>query len=256
MNYYLLLAIFLFIYMTGWFTISIIKKRNDVADIAWGLGFMFISWSGFFIAQTFTTRGLLVNMLITVWGLRLAIHIFQRNRNKKEDYRYLAWRKQWGRFFIIRSFFQVYLLQGLLLYIVAFASLFINNQQFTGFSSIDVIATLIWIIGFLFESIGDAQLASFIGKEKNKGKIMTEGLWQYSRHPNYFGEVTQWWGIFLFSLSYSNWWPTLVSPLTITILILFVSGIPLLEQKYIGREDFKEYKRKTSIFFPLPPKSI
>lgn len=256
MNYYLFLAIFVLIYMTGWFVVSIIKKRNDVADIAWGLGFVFISWSGFYIAQTFTIRGLLVNILITVWGLRLAIHIFQRNRYKKEDYRYLAWRKEWGKFFIIRSFVQVYLLQGLLLYIIAFAALYINSQQSTRLSSIDVIATLIWIMGFLFETVGDAQLTSFIKNANNKGKIMTEGLWKFTRHPNYFGEVTQWWGIFLFSLSFSNWWITLISPLTITTLILFVSGIPLLEQKYKGRTDFEEYKRKTSIFFPLPPRTL
>ena len=107
---------------------------------------------------------------------------------------------------------------------------------------------IVWIFGFYFESTADKQLSNHIKNPANKGKLMTTGLWKYSRHPNYFGEVTQWWGIFLLSSSLF----TIISPLTITLLILFVSGIPLLEKKYEGRPDWEEYKKKTSIFIPLP----
>jgi steroid 5-alpha reductase family enzyme len=113
---------------------------------------------------------------------------------------------------------------------------------------------LFLVVGFLFESIGDKQLSQFIKKPENKGRLMTEGLWKYSRHPNYFGEITQWWGIWIIILSASNGLLGVIGPITISFLILFVSGIPLLEKKYKGREDFEEYKKKTSILLPLPPK--
>ena len=114
---------------------------------------------------------------------------------------------------------------------------------------------VIWLIGFSFESIGDRQLREFIRHPANKGRIMDKGLWRYSRHPNYFGEVTQWWGIFIVARSLPESWWTVIGPLTITVLILFVSGVPLLEEQYVGRDDFEEYKNRTSIFFPLPPKA-
>ncbi len=115
---------------------------------------------------------------------------------------------------------------------------------------------LVWITGFVFESVADAQLKNFIKTKKGKDKkIMDEGLWKYSRHPNYFGEVTMWWGIFLISVG-TNYWPiTIISPVTITYLILKVSGVPLLEKKYQDDPDFKKYAIRTSIFFPLPPKN-
>ncbi len=113
---------------------------------------------------------------------------------------------------------------------------------------------IIWLIGFYFEVMGDKQLKNFIGDKQNKGQIMTEGLWKYTRHPNYFGEVTMWWGIFTLAFNDKLGLISLISPLTITYLILFVSGVPLLEKKYQGRPDFDEYKKKTSIFLPLPPR--
>ena len=119
-----------------------------------------------------------------------------------------------------------------------------------------IIGFIVWLIGFYFESVGDKQLANFIHNPENKGKLMTEGLWKYSRHPNYFGEVTQWWGIWIIALSVPYGWVAIIGPITITILILFVSGVPLLEKKYKGRSDFEAYKKRTSIFIPLPPKSF
>lgn len=252
MNYYLILAVTLLCYMSFWFVVSVIKKRNDVADIAWGLGFVLLAWLSFFISG-FSIKALLVNGLVTIWGLRLALHIYSRNKNKPEDPRYLEWRKTWN-YFYLRSYLQVFLLQGLLLYLISLPVIFINHSVSEGFGILEIAGFFVWVIGFYFESTGDRQLREFISNPENKGKLMDRGLWRYSRHPNYFGEVTQWWGIFIVALSVPGSFFTVIGPFTITVLILFVSGIPLLEKKYEGRPDFEEYKKRTSAFFPLPRK--
>lgn len=252
MNYYSILALTLLGYMSFWFIVSVIKRRNDVADIAWGVGFVLIAWFSFYLSS-FTFAAFLVNSLVTLWGLRLTTHIYRRNRNKPEDPRYLAWRQTWKHFYV-RSYFQVFVLQGLFLFLISLPVMYINHSVSSGFGLLDVIGFLVWIVGFYFESTGDKQLKDFIANPTNKGKLMDQGLWRYSRHPNYFGEVTQWWGIFLIALSIPGSFFTVVGPLTITILILFVSGVPLLEKKYAGRPDFEAYKKKTSVFIPLPPR--
>jgi steroid 5-alpha reductase family enzyme len=252
MNYYPTLLLTLLAYTILWFIISIIKKRNDVADIAWGLGFVLMAWLSFILTD-FSFRALLVNSLVTVWGLRLSMHIYNRNKNKTEDRRYLEWRKTWKNFYL-RSYLQVFLLQGALLFLISLPVIFINHSVVKGFGTLEIIGLLIWSVGFYFESVGDNQLKEFISNPSNKGMLMDRGLWKYSRHPNYFGEVVQWWGIFVIAISIPGSLYTIIGPLTITILILFVSGIPLLERKYAGRPDFEEYKKKTSIFIPLPPK--
>jgi len=255
MTYYLTLALLLFIYMSLWFLLSVIKRRNDIADVAWGLGFILISWAGWHLAES-SIKSLLVNLLVSIWGARLAWHIYKRNKSKTEDYRYAKWRKDWGKWFFLRSYLEVYLLQGLFLYLIIQPVLFIHYQTSRSLGILDFIGLFVWIIGFYFESTGDAQLKQFVANPANKGKLMQTGLWRYTRHPNYFGEVTQWWGVFIIALSLPGSIITIVGPLTITILILFVSGIPLLEKKYAGRKDFEEYKKKTSIFLPLPPKKV
>jgi steroid 5-alpha reductase family enzyme len=250
---YLAIAIILFGYMSGWFLVSVIKKRNDVADIAWGLGFVTLAWSAF-ILSGFSVQALIVNSLITIWGIRLALHIYYRNRGKPEDYRYQQWRKEW-KYFYVRSYFQVYMLQGILLYLIAIPVLFINFSHTSEMPITMIAGVIVWCIGFYFESEGDRQLKAFVHNPGNKGNIMDQGLWRYSRHPNYFGEVTQWWGIFVIALGIPSGMYTIVGPVTITVLILFVSGVPLLEKKYAGRPDFEAYKKRTSMFIPLPPVS-
>lgn len=254
MNIYVFVALLLFIYMTGWFLLATLKRRNDIADIAWGLGFVGVAWTCFFVVQTYHLQALITNILVSIWGLRLAFHIYKRNRHKNEDYRYREWRNQWGKWFFLRSYLQIFLLQGGLLYLIALPIVFINANTVDTFSAFQIYGMALWGVGFYFESEGDRQLAAFIKNPANKGKIMQSGLWKLSRHPNYFGEATQWWGIYILALSLPDGWKMIVGPLTITFLILFVSGIPLLEKKYEGRTDFEEYKKRTSIFIPLPPK--
>lgn len=253
MNYYLILAFVLFIYMTFWFAVSVVKQRNDVADIAWGLGFVLLAWTSLLISG-FSYKALLADTLVTIWGVRLASHIYHRNKHKLEDARYAEWRKSWD-YFYLRSYVQVFILQGVLLYVIAVPILLINMSSFPVFGMVDVVGCLVWVMGFYFESVGDKQLKEFISDPANKGKLMDRGLWRYSRHPNYFGEITQWWGIFILASALPNSAWSIVGPITISILILFVSGVPLLEKKYAGRPDFEAYKRRTSVLFPLPPKS-
>lgn len=254
MNYFLTLALVLFVYMSSWFLVSLLRKRNDVADVAWGLGFVLMTWTSFFLSGTSGMRGLLLCTLVSIWGIRLAWHIHKRNRGKAEDYRYLAWRKEWGKWFYLRSYAQVYLLQGMFLFLIVLPVLFVNGSVGTALGLLDVIGMAVWLFGFYFEAVGDAQLARFIQNPENKGKLMQSGLWAYTRHPNYFGEVTQWWGLWLVALSVPSGLLGIIGPLTITFLILKVSGIPMLEKKMAEHPEFAEYSRRVSVFIPLPPK--
>ena len=245
---YVAAALALLLFANAWFVVAVVLKRNDVADVAWGLGFVLVTWIGFAFAEQ-SARSLLVNVLVTAWGLRLAWHIARRNLRKPEDARYAEWRRTW-KYFHLRSYLQVFVLQGILLYLIALPVLFVHASPSSPLGFADVAAAIVLIVGFLFESVADRQLKTFLADPANKGHLMDRGLWAYSRHPNYFGEVTQWWGVFLLAAALPYGLVTIVGPLTITALILFVSGVPLLEKKYAGRPDFEAYKRRTSVFVP------
>jgi steroid 5-alpha reductase family enzyme len=202
-----------------------------------------------------TARKGIVTVLVFIWGIRLATHVFLRNKGKPEDYRYANWRNQWGKWFVWRSYFQIFILQGILLLIVASPIVLVNRSLKTGLSLLDIFGVLIWCVGFSFESVSDYQLARFKQDPSHKGRIMTSGLWRYSRHPNYFGEVLLWWGIFIIALSVEYGWAALASPLLVTFLLLKVSGVAMLEKKYTGHAEFEAYAKKTSAFIPWFPKS-
>lgn len=252
---YGILAIGLFLYVTFWFLLSLVRKRNDLADVAWGLGFVFLAWSAFFLSEHPWRNGLIINVLTSVWGIRLAWHIHERNRWRAEDPRYAKWRQAWGKWFILRSYGQVYLLQGVLMYVVSLPMLTVHAHTDTGIGFAMLAWCSLWTMWFTFEAVSDFQLARFKSRPENAGKIMQTWLWHYSRHPNYFGEVLLWWGIWIASIPVGNWLG-LVWPVTITFLILRVSGIPMLEEKYADRPDFAAYKKRTSAFFPLPRKHV
>jgi steroid 5-alpha reductase family enzyme len=189
-----------------------------------------------------------------VWGTRLTLHIFFRNRGRGEDFRYAKWRKEWGRRVVPRSFFQIFMLQGVFLVLIALPVVLANGSTGKNLMPLDVAGAAVWLVGFFFESVGDYQLSRFRKNPENRGRIMTGGLWRYTRHPNYFGEAAIWWGIFLIALSVRNGWLGIISPLTITFLLLKVSGIAMLEKKYVGNSEFAAYARRTSAFFPWFPK--
>ena len=243
------------IYMTAWYLVARALTRFDVADIAWGPGFIVTALTAAALNESLNPRAYLVMALVIAWGMRLSLHVYLRNKGKPEDARYRAWRQEWGNNANIRAFLQVFLLQGLLLLVI---SLPITSAMMAGssaFTLLDATGLFIWTTGFLFEAIGDWQLLRFKKDPAHKGRIIKTGLWRFSRHPNYFGEVTLWWGIYLIALSSGASWPVIIGPLTITLLILKVSGIPMLEKKYEGNPEFEAYRRRTSAFFPMPPKS-
>lgn len=241
------------VFMTALFVLSVLIKRNDVADVAWGTGVLLVAVTSYLQSEQ-STLMLLLLILAVLWGLRLTVRIFNRNRKKEEDYRYKKWRDTWGKWFYLRSFFQVYLLQGLLMIVIGYP--FIHLAQFGSgveISTITLIGLSVWFVGFFFEVVGDYQLDAYIADTNKKERILKTGLWRYSRHPNYFGEVTMWWGIWLMVAPVGMSWLVLVSPLMITFLILKVSGVPLLEKKFADNPDFEQYKKETSVFLPLPP---
>ncbi len=231
------------------------KKKHDFLDIIWGMGFIVAAVFSYLIGKQ-SQVGLIMTILVIIWGVRLTRHLFKRIKNSKEDYRYQEYRKNYkGNNFDLYFFFRMYMVQYLLNIIIGFNVIFINIYNGVDVTFMTYIGVLVWIIGFIFESVGDHQLKVFKSEKTNKGKLMTTGLWKYTRHPNYFGEATQWWGLYFIAISnFTNLW-LIFSPITITLLVRFVSGVPLLEKKYDGREDWEEYKRKTSVFIPMPPKN-
>lgn len=231
------------------FIIAAIKKNNSIVDIFWGLGFVLIAWFTLFKTNLFLPRQLLVTALVSMWGIRLSAYLFKRNWSKPEDPRYTQLAKKWGNYFYIKSFFNVFMLQGLLLLFIASSIIVINISSINGLTLLDWFAALSWCVGFIIQIIADAQLQNFLANKKNKGKILQSGLWKYSRHPNYFGEIIMWWSIWLIALSVPFGWYAIMSPLTITSIFLFIS-IPLTEKLFDRNQQYEKYKKETSILIP------
>jgi steroid 5-alpha reductase family enzyme len=254
LNHFLYSILTIFLYMSVFYLIALKLKDNSIADIAWGIGFIFIAVLNLILAEQVYLRQLIITGLVSIWGIRLALHIYFRNRGKAEDFRYAQMRKRWGNQVSLKSFTHVFMFQGLILFMIAYPIIMVNVYAKPGLTIFDLIGILIWVVGFTFEVIADIQLQNFIRKEKTPvNPIMTRGLWKYSRHPNYFGEALCWWGIFLIIFSTPNGWLTIFSPVIITFFLLKVSGVPLLEKKYQHNPAFQEYARRTSIFIPWFP---
>jgi steroid 5-alpha reductase family enzyme len=240
-------------YMIVFFIAALIKKDNSIVDIGWGGGFILVAVLTFFLQDGWVLRHVLVSGLVIVWGARLVVHIGKRNWGRGEDKRYAEWRREWGKWLIPRSFFQIFLLQGILLVIIAYPVILVNHANLPGLTWLDAAGALLWVIGFLFEAVGDYQLARFKANPENKGKIMQSGLWKYTRHPNYFGESVMWWGIWIIALNVDYGWTAVVSPVVITLLLLKVSGVSLLEKHYSDNPKYRDYARRTNAFIPWFP---
>jgi len=235
--------------------LSLVKKDASIVDVFWGLGFVLIAWLTYIMAGGFVGRKILLTLLTSVWGLRLAAYIFIRNRGKGEDRRYQAWRAQYGERFWWVSLFTVFGLQAVLLWVI---SLVIQVGQLPSvpnrFVLLDLLGTIMWVVGFTFEAVADWQLYRFKSDPANDGKVLDKGLWAYSRHPNYFGESLVWWGLYLIVLATPGSWWAIVSPLLITFLLLRVSGVTLLEKTIQEtKPEYGEYIKSTSAFFPWFP---
>jgi steroid 5-alpha reductase family enzyme len=252
----LIVGITIFVYMTFLYLLSMILKRADIVDIGWGLGFILISLTMLLISPEITNHLLIIFGLVFIWGIRLAIHIFLRNRDKKEDYRYQNFKEKWGKNYWWKSYINIFLLQGFLMILISIPIIYRFSFPREFLNILDYVGIAIWIFGFLFESIADLQLSRFIEKKKEgktESRFLKTGFWSLSRHPNYFGEIVQWWGIWLICISIDS--PitllTVIGPLTITYFITQVSGVPMLEEKYEGNAEWEGYKRDVPKFIPL-----
>ena len=250
--FYALVMFVLFIYFGIVFIWAQILKNNSIVDLAWGPGFVVVAWTGFFYYDTLSTQAVIILWLVTFWGLRLFWHLAKRNIGRPEDFRYVNMRKRWkGKNVYLKAYINVFLLQQILLYIVALPIMLVSSSHSESLYWFNYVGIIVWIVGMSYEAIGDYQLKVFLANPKNKGKLMDRGLWSTTRHPNYFGEALLWWGILLISITSYFSLIGIIGTLTINILLLFVSGVPLLENKYKDRLDFQEYAKRTPKFVPF-----
>ncbi len=223
--------------------LSLLLKRKDIADVFWGIGFIVSSWVAYLLGQQ-TNLGLIIVILVTLWGLRLSLHIGLRNRNKKEDYRYLSYRCY--KDIILK----VFLLQAVILYIVALPIFWIQGSNIEFSPQRHLFLLVVWAFGFIVETLADFQLSRFLSQKEKKERFCAIGLWSISRHPNYAGELLQWWVVALLAI---NTYPSallLLSPLLLTFLIIKVSGVAPLEKKYAEDKEYSAYKQNTPVLFP------
>ncbi len=239
------------------FIAAAVKVNNSVADIAWGLHFVVIAHISFWLKSVMgeiTWMQIIVLLMVTIWGTRLAIYIFLRNKGKSEDFRYVFMRDKFGDRPLANSYIKIFVMQGIWAFLISAPLIIIMGLKKNGFIWLDWLGMAVWLIGFLFETIADSQLARFIRKEKKySGHVIKTGLWKYSRHPNYFGEAMMWWGIFLIALTAKAGWLTFFGPFMINFLLVYISGVPPIEKKYMNYPDFVEYKKHTSRFIPWFP---
>lgn len=232
--------------------VSLPLKDASIADLFWGAGFVLIALITFAVGDG-TSRGIWLTVLTSIWGLRLSAYLSWRNHGKPEDSRYKAMRDHHGARFAWVSLLTVFLLQGAIMWVV---SLPVQVGQVGGgpMSAFNYIGVAVWVVGFGFEAIGDFQLARFKSDQTNRGKVMDQGLWRYTRHPNYFGNCLIWWGLMMVAVTSSTLWLA-ISPILMTFLLLKVSGVALLDSDLKNRSDeFRRYIQQTSAFVPWWPK--
>jgi steroid 5-alpha reductase family enzyme len=234
---------------------SLPLRNASIVDPFWGAGYVMVAWLASLGTDGAEPRRAIALALVTVWGLRLSLHLLRRNVGHGEDPRYAAMRRGHGERFWWASLFTVFLLQGLLMWIVSLpVQVALVAPGPAGLGLLDLLGVGLWGVGFLFEAVGDWQLARFRADPANRGAVMDRGLWRYTRHPNYFGDAAQWWGLGLLALSTGAWW-ALVSPVVMNLLLLKVSGVAMLE-KDIGdrRPGYRAYVERTNAFLPWFPR--
>jgi steroid 5-alpha reductase family enzyme len=249
-------AVIIVIFVTLLWIWSVFIKNVSIIDIFWGLGFVIVNMFYACMSGDLTARKLLVLILVSIWGLRLAIYLAIRNTGKGEDFRYQEFRKNYGpkRYWWF-SFFQTFLLQAVLIMVISLPLLGINTSSSSGaLNGLDYLGILVWLIGFIFEAGGDYQLMRFKQNPKNKGKILDVGFWKFSRHPNYFGDSAVWWSYAIFSIASGYYWQ-IIGSIIMTLLILKVSGVSLLEKSLKDTKPlYRDYIKKTNSFLPWFPK--
>lgn len=256
MHFYLLGGLVILSMMIGLWLVSLLLKNSSIVDIFWGSGFVLTGWIYTLLTPDgFLPRKLLLMSLVSIWGMRLSIHILIRNWGKPEDFRYQKWRKESGRSWWIKSLFQVFLLQGLLMWVISVPLLAAQiSTQSNSLLWLDWAGVCLWMVGFFFETVGDVQLSRFRANPSNKGKLLNTGVWRLTRHPNYFGDSAQWFGYYLIAASAGGWW-TIFSPVIMTLFLIRISGVFLLEKTLRNtKPGYREYMETTSPFIPWFPK--
>lgn len=243
------------VYITLWFILAQYLNRIDVVDSAWGLGFVYVALLALVLKNQYDALSILTAILVTVWGVRLTWHISSRNLHKDEDARYSVYRTKWGTNFWQKTYTNIYLVQAVLILIVSAPVIAILSSQSHTWTLLVKLGFLIWIIGICFEAIADYQLRQFLKSRTDKHPVMNSGLWHYSRHPNYFGEVVTWFGAAVVAAGIGSWWG-FIGTATIAFLILKVSGIPPIEKRHAADKKYASYVKQTSSFLPLPPKHL
>lgn len=240
--------------LTVW-AISVAIRDASIVDVVWGPGFVVVAWAAFLTSEGDSGRALLLTAMATVWGLRLGIHLGMRNLGKGEDYRYQAMRRRRGERFWIISLVTVYALQGVIMWIVSLPLQIGIREPEPGSVVLLIVGAAVFVIGFGFESVGDWQLRRFKADPANATQVMDQGLWRYTRHPNYFGDACVWWGIGLVAASTPVGVVGLVGPVLMTWFLMRVSGVPMLERSLVKRRvGYDDYVRRTSSFIPRRPK--
>jgi steroid 5-alpha reductase family enzyme len=237
---------------------SLVRRDVSLVDRVWGLAFVVAAWTYAHFADPPTARTWLVLALVTIWGLRLSAYLTWRNWGTGEDKRYQEMRRKRPESFPVRSLVTVFGLQGLLAWVISLPLLAATFADAPAeLTWLDALGVTVWLVGFVFEAGGDWQLSRFLSDPANRGKVMDQGLWRYTRHPNYFGDTTVWWGFFLLALATGAWWSALGSAV-MTLFIVKVSGLALTERNMTKagskREGYDEYVRRTNAFFPGPPR--
>lgn len=233
------------------FSYAAIFKTDKVTDLSYGLTFIALAIFALIKNQTFYSYQILVTVLIFFWGIRLASYLFIRILKTKKDERFDGIRENFWKFA------QFWLLQAIAVWLISLPSSYLLSLKTnTNLNSSMIVGLLVWLMGLTIETIADWQKFTFKNNPNNKNKLIMSGIWKYSRHPNYFGEISCWWGIFIYSSTLQSGlsWLTILGPSFITFLILFVSGIPTLEKKYNERYQndptYQTYKKRTSLLVP------
>lgn len=236
----------------GWL-ISLPLRNVSIVDSMWSLMFLLTAFVYLLEQATPGPRAWLVLTLVGLWSARLAVYISWRNHGQGEDFRYQKIRANNQPNFALKSLYIVFGLQAGLAWLVSLPLLAAINSN-SPLDWLDAIGIALWLVGMMFEVVGDTQLARFKADPANRGKVLTTGMWRYTRHPNYFGDFCIWWGLFLMALSAGGWW-SIAGPLLMSLLLLKVSGVALLERDIAERRPaYLAYIRRTNAFFPGPPR--
>jgi steroid 5-alpha reductase family enzyme len=237
------------------FLLATTLKTDKFTDFSYGLTFISLTVYFLFTNQAFLLPHLLLAAMITLWAVRLITYLLIRILRIKKDFRFNHIRDN------TVSFLQFWFFQALAVWIILLPSLyFLDQDDIHPLNPVMMLGIIIWFLGLLIETVSDWQKFRFKNIPEHKNRWIQTGLWRYSRHPNYFGEMLCWWGIFVFVTPYLQGlsWITIIGPLFITAILLFVSGIPPLEKKYdvvyANNKEYQEYKKRTSLLIPLPIK--